>query len=101
MARLGVPWEAEYASLAIQHNLYHWNTLKQRYMVHGHYCSMCGSDELAPMLMKSVWNRVNNNSPHGFLCVPCIEYRLQRKLVLEDILPCHFSYLWDNREERP
>lgn len=48
-------------------------------------CEDCGSFGLHYMLKKDVWELTVETSPARLLCLPCVERRLGRKLVVADL----------------
>jgi hypothetical protein len=49
-------------------------------------CVDCGGNPDCPMLLDSIWAGVAARS--DFLCVSCVERRLDRRLTLADLKPC-------------
>lgn len=80
-----------------------WDRLTQRlfpYTQHGApadiVCVDCGGCGWGPMLEPCVWEKIvprGQNHRRYFLCQPCMEKRLGRKLVGNDLRDCPMNYL--------
>lgn len=49
-------------------------------------CEDCGKSPNAPMLKHEVWEAIADK--RTILCIRCTEQRLNRQIVMGDLLPC-------------
>lgn len=57
----------------------------------GFLCKSCGKDTFQNeyyMIHNELWLLANNGEKGGFLCINCLEEKLQRKLTKKDFTEC-------------
>lgn len=60
-------------------------------MIKVYLCDDCKTQDMNVfMLRHEVWEKIG--TPCTYLCLPCTEKRLGRKVTLHDLRPCSISY---------
>ena len=63
-----------------------------RKKVRNTFCDDCNSFSVYMILHDDLWNEVSKENLELFLCPKCMEKRLGRKIVLNDLKICNVNY---------
>jgi hypothetical protein len=56
------------------------------------FCDDCNSFSVYMIIKDELWNTIHVDNSELFLCPKCMEIRLGRKIVLDDLKICNVNY---------